>query len=140
MRKVNWSNWVDWPDHISTAPFTTGVHVVTRKYAKAGTTSPLRHWVPKGGVLARAGVGRQEPDTTPKGKQFTRELPFPVALGPRAWPMLVVAAVVVETDTLRGEAPTMVRKPRLDQSRSSHRENIPVSALDYSVVLRSAGL
>ena len=113
-RKIYGGEIVDRPNKVSTAPLASGAHIITRKDAEARTTSPLRHWVPKGGVLARAGVGRQEPDTTPKGEQFTRELPFPVALGPSARPMLVIAAVVIEADTLRGKAPTMVWKPRLD--------------------------
>ena len=96
--------------------------------------------MPKGGVLARAGVGRQEPDAAPKGEQFTRELPFPVALGPSAWPILVVVAVVVETDTLRREAPTMIWKPRLNETRTSHGENVPVCAFNDPVILGRTGL
>ena len=114
MRKVYRSNGVDRPNQISTAPFTTGVHVITRKYAKASTTSPLGHAVTKGGVLAWAGVGRQKPDPTPKGEQFTRELPFPVALGLRGWSMLAVMTVVIEAHTLSRPIPEEIRQPSVN--------------------------
>ena len=102
------------PDQIATGPFTCWSHVVSREYAKASSTSPLRHPVPKGGVLARAGVCRQEPNSTPKGENLTRKLPFPVALGPRGRSMLVVMPVVIKANTLSCPTPAEVGQPSMN--------------------------